>query len=262
MAGLYPLEPGLHVGEVVGAAPDRPRAQLHGRPTPVALAGTLGHRFADPDLLALALTHPSAAGDNGGDEARLRNYQRLEFLGDRVLGLAIAELLIHRFPEEREGRLARRHTQLVRKETLARVARAIDLGSHLVLSRGEEEAGGRLNPAILADCCEAVIAALFLDGGMPAAERFIHEHWAPIMEAAATPPKDVKTALQEWTQARSLPLPDYKVVANEGPDHRPVFSVEVSVAGQPSVVATGTSKRSAEKAAARKLLDAIEAGGA
>ena len=239
----------------MSAAPDR----SPGTNAPDALAAILGHDFTQPDLLALALTHPSAAGESGSDDARLRNYERLEFLGDRVLGLAIAELLIHRFPEEREGRLARRHTQLVRKEALARVARNIDLGDYLTLSRGEEEAGGRRNPAILADCCEAVIAALFLDGGMPAAERFIHEYWVPIMDAAAVPPKDVKTALQEWTQARALPLPDYKVVANEGPDHRPVFSVEASIHGQPSVTATGSSKRAAEKAAARKLLEAISA---
>jgi ribonuclease-3 len=229
------------------------------RPDLRALAETLGHRFEDPELLELALTHPSAAGTDERDDARLRNYQRLEFLGDRVLGLAIAELLIHRFPLEREGRLARRHTQLVRKEALAKVARSIDLGAHLTLSKGEEEAGGRNNAATLADCCEAVIAALFLDGGMPAAERFIHSHWMPLMEAAEVPPKDVKTALQEWTQARSLALPHYKVVANEGPDHKPVFSVEVSVEGQSSVTATGSSKRAAEKAAARKLLKAISA---
>jgi ribonuclease-3 len=227
---------------------------------PRPLAEILGHTFKDPALLELALTHPSVAGDDAGEDARLHNYQRLEFLGDRVLGLAIAELLIRRFPLEREGRLARRHTQLVRKEALAKVARGIDLGGYLIISRGEEEAGGRRNPAILADCCEAIIAALFLDGGMKAAERFIHEHWVPLMEEAAVPPKDVKTALQEWTQARALPLPDYKVVANEGPDHKPVFSVEVSVKGQASATATGTSKRAAEKAAARKLLEAIGAG--
>jgi ribonuclease-3 len=224
---------------------------------PEALAAILGHSFTQGDLLVLALTHPSAAGDAGSDEARLRNYERLEFLGDRVLGLVIADLLIRRFPDEREGRLARRHTQLVRKEALARVARAIDLGRYLTISKGEAEAGGRQNSAILADCCEAVIAALFLDGGMPAAERFIHEYWVPIMEAAAEPPKDVKTALQEWAQARALPLPAYTVVANEGPDHQPVFSVEVSIEGQPSATATGSSKRAAEKAAARKMLEAI-----
>lgn len=240
----------------MGAAPDRPSTPAAPRP----LTEILGHSFNDPELLELALTHPSVTGDNGSEDARLHNYQRLEFLGDRVLGLAIAELLIHRFPLEREGRLARRHTQLVRKEALAKVARGIDLGGYLILSRGEEEAGGRRNPAILADCCEAIIAALFLDGGMPVAERFIHEHWVPLMDAADVPPKDVKTALQEWTQARALPLPDYKVVANEGPDHKPVFSVEVIVEGQPSATATGTSKRAAEKAAARKLLETIGAG--
>jgi len=226
-----------------------------------ALAEILGHDFDDPQLLTLALTHPSATGTDEREDARLNNYQRLEFLGDRVLGLAIAALLFERYPREREGRLARRHTQLVRKEALTRIARGIGLGAFLVMSKGEEEAGGRENAATLADCCEAVIAALFLDGGMPAAERFIHAYWMPLMEAAEAPPKDVKTALQEWTQARALPLPDYKVIANEGPDHRPVFSVELSVKGQPTVTATGSSKRAAEKAAARKLLEAIGAAG-
>jgi ribonuclease-3 len=250
------------VGAAPKTAPDTtaPETPASDSFAPTALAAKLGHDFKDPELLALSLTHPSAAGGDEREDARLRNYQRLEFLGDRVLGLAIAELLIHRFPLEREGRLARRHTQLVRKEALAKVARGIGLGDYLILSRGEEEAGGRKNPAILADCCEAIIAALFIDGGMPAAERFIHAHWVPLMEAAAVPPKDVKTALQEWTQARSLPLPNYKVVSNEGPDHKPVFSVEVSVEGQSSVTATGKSKRAAEKAAARKLLEAIGAG--
>ena len=239
-----------------GARTRSPRSQAT-----EALAAILGHTFKDPELLALALTHPSATGDAGGrggaDEARLSNYERLEFLGDRVLGLAIADLLIRRFPDEREGRLARRHTELVRKEALAGVARDIGLGRYLALSKGEEEAGGRDNAATVADCCEAVIAALFLDGGMPAAERFIHEHWLPLMEAAAEPHKDVKTALQEWAQARALPLPAYTVVANEGPDHQPVFAVEVTVAGHAAVSATGRSKRAAEKAAARMMLKAI-----
>lgn len=225
------------------------------------IADILGHEFTDPDLLVLALTHPSATGcgpaGSNGDDAKLYNYERLEFLGDRVLGLVIADLLLRRYPKEREGKLARRHTQLVRKEALAQVAEEIGLGGHLALSRSEEGAGGRNNPAILADCCEAVIAALYLDGGISVAERFILEHWVPIMEATVEPAKDPKTALQEWAQARGLPLPSYDVVEHAGPDHQPVFAIKVTIAGQPSLTGTGKSKQSAEKAAASQMLQAI-----
>lgn len=221
------------------------------RPDLAAVAKALGHTFARPQLLAQALVHRSAAG---GDVV---SYERLEFLGDRVLGLAVAEMLFARFPTEPEGALAGRHTALVRAEALARVAEGIDLGRYLVLSHGEEDAGGRSNGALLADACEAIIGALYLDGGLTAAKQFIAGHWAAMMEEDLTPPKDAKTGLQEWAQRRGLPLPVYETVSVEGPDHSPLFTIRVSVEGQKPEMATGASKRIAAQAAARALLEKI-----
>jgi ribonuclease-3 len=222
------------------------------------LQPVLGYRFRDPRLLGQALTHASVAGADAG----LSN-ERLEFLGDRVLGLLVARILYQRFPAEPEGALARRHAALVRRETLAGVAEAIRLGELVRMSRGEEDAGGRGNPGLLADACEALLAALFLDGGLEAAEAFVELMWRPLLGEDAAPPEDAKTALQEWAQARGLPLPRYRELARAGPSHAPVFSVSVEVDGLTPSVATGSSKRAAEKAAARQLLDRIrqEQGG-
>ncbi len=223
-----------------------------------ALAQTLGHDFAEPTLLREALTHPSTdPQDRGG--ARF-GYERLEFLGDRVLGLLIAEWLLERFPSEPEGSLAKRHTALVRREALAQVARDIGLGPHLILSPGEAESGGRENEAILSDACEAVIAALYLDGGLEPARRFIRGTMAEAIDRHVRPPQDAKTALQEWAQARGLPLPNYTTVSRSGPDHRPLFEVQVSIEGHPSATATGTSKRAAEGQAATVLVETLRIG--
>ena len=219
------------------------------------LGKILGHRFSRPELVREALCHSSAAQGQSGQPA---SYERLEFLGDRVLGLVVARLLFDRFAGESEGHLARRHAELVRKETLARVAVNLGLGRHIRLSRGEEEAGGRDNPAILADVCEAVIAAIFLDGGFEAAAAFIGRHWAVLIEEDLTPPKDAKTALQEWAQGRGLDLPLYREIGREGPPHAPLFEVEVSIEGHPPEVANGPSKRTAEQAAAGALLARLE----
>jgi ribonuclease III len=219
------------------------------------LAEPLGHVFARPVLLTEALTHPSATRRRGISR---RGYERLEFLGDRVLGLVIADLLWHRFPQETEGELTRRHTQLVRGETLAEVARAIGLNRSIIVSPGEDAAGVRDNPSVLADVCEAVIAALFLDGGLPAAARFVERWWEQRIVAAGAPPRDPKTALQEWAQARGLPLPAYRTVATEGPAHRRVFTVTVTVNGVAPATATGPSKRAAETAAAAAALAAVD----
>lgn len=219
------------------------------------LSERLDHRFRQPELLAEAFTHTSAAGQRG--RART-SYERLEFLGDRVLGLIIADLLLRRFPRESEGALARRHAALVRRETLAEVARELGLGEFLVLARGEEETGGRHNPALLADVCESLIGALYLDGGLEAARRFVVPRWRPLIEAERRPPRDAKTALQEWAQGRGLPLPEYREVERHGPPHEPVFTVEVSVAGLRPRTGAGRSKRLAEQEAAQRLLDATE----
>jgi ribonuclease-3 len=224
------------------------------------LIAHLGHEFNDAALLRRALTHASATR---GPREDLISYERLEFLGDRVLGLIIAKLLFLRFPEEPEGDLARRLAALVRKETLADVAGEIELGRTIDFGPGEQEGGGAENPSVLADACEAVIGALYLDGGLTAAERFVLPYWMPYLEADHTPPQDAKTALQEWAQGRALPLPVYEETAREGPPHEPLFTVEVRVEGQRPATAQGRSKRMAEQAAAETLLAQLEdaAGG-
>jgi ribonuclease-3 len=221
---------------------------------PENLQSRLGHRFRDPDLLRRALVHRSMG------EPRAETYERLEFLGDRVLGLIVAELLFETYPDEEEGALAKRFTALVRGETLARVAVALDLGAHVVLAPSEEDAGGRENPSILADACEAVIAALYIDGGLAAAQAFVRAHWTDLMAEDLSPPKDAKTALQEWAQGHGLALPKYTETARSGPAHAPEFEVSVSVQGLTPQGAVGPSKRAAEQAAAAALLDRIEGG--
>jgi ribonuclease-3 len=230
------------------------------------LAETFGHRFRQPELLREALTHPSASAPTGkstaGKSARprppkQRGYERLEFLGDRVLGLVVADLLYAAYPQEDEGALAKRLAQLARKDTLARVATAAALGDHLVLSKAESQSGGRRNPTLLADACEAVIGALYLDGGLAAAAGFIRRYWQPAMTAEPRPPQDAKTTLQEWAQGAGLPLPVYRTVRTEGPPHEPLFAVEVEVRDQSPVTASGRTKRTAEQAAAAALLERL-----
>ena len=222
------------------------------------LEKTLGHRFSQPQLLRQALTHSSTARDRAG---RGVTNERLEFLGDRVLGLAVADLLCERFPGEEEGALAKRFTALARREALARVAADIGLARHIVLAPGEEEAGGRDNPNLLADTCEAVIAALFLDGGWQTAAGFVRARWEPLMAEDVEPPVDAKTALQEWAQGQGLALPAYDVVERQGPAHAPTFDVEVRVHGRDPARAAGSSKRAAEQGAAEAMLDALRKAG-
>lgn len=219
-----------------------------------SLETILGYEFSRLDLLRRAVTHASAATE------AWNAYERLEFLGDRVLGLMVAEQLLGRFPREREGEIARRHVQLVRKETLAEVSRRLGVGQFLLLSRGEEEAGARDSESILADVMEAILAALYLDGGLEAVRRFICEHWTPLLEADLEPPRDPKTTLQEWAQARRHGLPLYKVETQHGPPHAPEFTISVTVADFPSRLAKGRSKRHAEQAAATLLLEDLTSG--
>ena len=211
------------------------------------------HSFREPGILYEALTHGSAGDEHG------HTYERLEFLGDRVLSLVVAELLYRQFPDEAEGKLARRYTALVRREALAEVATEIGLGEYLVLSRGEADSGGRYNPSLLADVCEAVIAALYLDGGLPVAEKFIRHYWTPMMSRSMKPPVDGKTALQESLQGRGKPLPVYRIVERTGPDHAPEFTIEVATESGCSAVGTGASRRAAEQNAATALLKILEA---
>ena len=199
------------------------------------LERVIGYGFARRELLQEALTHPSAlVAEHRGQRRKLvkRGYERLEFLGDRVLGLVVAELLWRRFEGEPEGDLTRRHTHLVRREALARIAKTIELGPHLVLSRAEAAAGAAGNPGILADACEALIAAIFVDGGFAAASSFVRRFWEPLIDEMVEPPRDPKTALQEWAQARGLPTPAYREVERKGPHHDPEFRVAVEVADE------------------------------
>ncbi|HEY3916772.1 MAG TPA: ribonuclease III [Stellaceae bacterium] len=222
-----------------------------------ALEATLGHRFVDKDLLIEALTHPSAVRRRGISR---RGYERLEFLGDRVLGLIVAELLWRRFPDDAEGEMTRRHAHLVRREALTEAAEAAGLGPRLIVAKGEEATGVRKNKSVLADACEAVIAALYLDGGLETAKRFIERRWEKRLGELQSLPRDPKTALQELVQGRGFPLPAYRVVSAAGPDHRRSFTVTVKVEGLAGATATasGSSKRAAEIAAAAAALTAIE----
>ena len=215
-----------------------------------AAAAIVEHTFGRPALLAEALTHPSASGRGHG-------YERLEFLGDRVLGLVVADMLLAAFPDEDEGALALRFTSLVRRESLAAIADGIGLATVIEMTRGEAESGGRENPSTLADALEAMIGALYLDGGLAAADGFVRRHLTPAMHTAEGPPKDAKTALQEWAQANRLALPRYATVSTAGPAHSPTFEIEARVEGQPPATASGASKRIAEQAAAAVLLARI-----
>jgi len=216
----------------------------------------LGHNFAKPDLLEHALTHPSLAGFRTRKKSSTSPYERLEFLGDRVLGLVIAEWLYEKFPDSSEGDLAKRHAALVNRDALRAVAVEIALGQFLHLARGEEAGGSRKNIATLPDAMEAVLGALYLDGGLAAASSFIHSYWQKDI-AIPEAPADPKTVLQEWAQGQGLPLPHYKVVEHSGPAHAPKFVIEVSVKGFAAVSSAGDSKRAAEKAAAKLLMEQI-----
>jgi len=222
------------------------------------LTAKLGHSFADPELLREALTHRGAVGLPG---APRYGYERLEFLGDRVLALVIAEILLAEHPEEAEGALARRLTGLVRREALERVAADLDLGRYLVLAQSEERAGARANTGIQADACEAVIGALFLDGGLEVARRFVDRFWRPLLIDHGGAHRDAKTELQEWAQARGLGLPEYVEAAREGPAHEPAFTIEVRIEGYSPARARGASKRTAEQAAAATMLARLSGGG-
>ena len=211
----------------------------------------IGYRFTDPALLEQALTHISALT---GSRNRAGSYQRLEFLGDHVLGLVVSDMLFRAFAKADEGEMSRRLADLVRKEACADVARAIDLGEAIRLGASEANAGGRGRTAILADVCEALIGAVFVDGGYPAASALIERLWSERMRTPARPLRDSKTVLQEWAQARGLPTPAYREVERKGPDHDPEFRVTVELPDLAPAEGLGRSKRAAEQAAAAAML--------
>jgi ribonuclease-3 len=220
-----------------------------------ALSGRLGHQFARPELLIRAVTHSSIATPGRPDN------QRLEFLGDRVLGLVMAQALLDADPDAAEGLLAPRFNALVRKETCAEVARGIGLGEVLKLGRSETMSGGRRKDALLGDAMEAVIAAVYQDAGFEAAKALVLRLWGGRIAAVEPDARDAKTSLQEWAQARAMPPPVYEEASRSGPDHAPQFTVRVTLASGETAEATAGSKRVAEQAAARLLLERVEGGG-
>ena len=210
----------------------------------------IGYEFTDKSLLESALTHISALSG----KSRSGSYQRLEFLGDHVLGLVVSDMLFRAFVKADEGELSRRLADLVRKEACAEVARKIDLGAAIRLGASEANAGGRQRTAILADVCEALVGAVFLDGGYAAAAALVEQLWGERLRTPARPLRDPKTVLQEWAQARGLPTPAYREVERMGPDHDPEFRVTVELPDLAPAEGLGRSKRAAEQAAAAAML--------
>ena len=244
MAIRHPLEPLFQFGQMI-LKPRKFRA----------LETALGYKFKSEVLLERALTHSSVRGS----DAKRGDNERLEFIGDRVLGLAVAEMLHNTTPEANEGDTARRYNVLVRGEACARVARQLGLGAFLILSSSEMENGGRDKDNILADAIEAVLGAVFLDGGFLKARDVIGRIWGVDSVAQpATVTVDPKSALQEWAQGRGLALPKYVPLERSGPDHAPQFRTEVRVAGLAASHGSGPSKRAAEQAAASAMLDAVK----
>jgi ribonuclease III len=214
------------------------------------LEQALGYTFKSRQTLDRALTHSSTRSDRKVAE----DNERLEFLGDRVLGLAIAELLVEREPAATEGILARRFNRLVKRETCALVGRNLNIGRALRLSQSEEESGGRNKDTILADAVEALLGAIFLEAGFETVREVVRQLWAPLLDGLPDMVTDAKSALQEWAQGQGLALPQYVETQREGPDHAPVFTTEVRIAGKVPARGSGASKRQAEQSAAAALL--------
>ncbi len=211
------------------------------------IASRLSYDFKNRALLRHALTHSST-------RAKRDDYERLEFLGDRVLGLVIAEQLFKARPDEREGHMSARHSGLVRGDACAEVARALVLADFVVMGKNELHKGMNLSATVLGDVMEALIGGIYLDGGLDAAKSFILRNWKPLLASQSGHEKDAKTFLQEWVLARSLPIPVYRIVKREGPEHAPVFEVSVEVKGREPMLGSGRSKRLAEQDAAGKFL--------
>jgi ribonuclease-3 len=235
------------------AGPAKPRAGGTRKiSTTRKIENQIGHTFADPVLLQVALTHVSALKSPGD---RVSSYQRLEFLGDHVLGLVVSDMLFRAYPNANEGELSKRLADLVRRETCADVARGLGLEEAIKLGSVGVSAGERLRKSVLGDICEAVIGAVFVDGGYAAAARLIESAWAERMKRPMRALRDPKTILQEWAQGRGLPAPTYREVERTGPHHDPQFRVAVDLPGFVSAEGVGGSKRLAEKAAATALIE-------
>lgn len=213
----------------------------------------IGYHFRDSTLLEDALTHSSTG--------KKSNYERLEFLGDRVLGLVVAEILYDKFPEEKEGDLAKRLASLVQGTWLAKIAHEIDLGKYMNFSEAERTAGGHDNDNILADGMEAMIGAMYLDASLEQCAVFIKHLWGDAFEVMKRPPQHPKTTLQEWAQGAGLPLPAYEIIGQSGPDHAPIFDLRLTIKGHGEVVSKGASRSQAEKAAAKAMIEQLRKSG-
>ncbi len=214
-----------------------------------ALQARIGYDFTNRVLLEQALTHSSHSGNNN---------ERLEFLGDRVLNLVIAHALYEAFPKEAEGALAKRHAGLVQAKMLVQIAQDISLGDFLILSESERATGGALNENILSDAVEAILGAIYLDGGHDPAQELVLRLWGERIRMINATHADSKTELQEYVQAKGWPLPDYEISGRSGPDHAPTFEITLKVRGQAPLTATGPSRRAAEKEAARRMLEELK----
>ncbi|MCJ9703945.1 MULTISPECIES: ribonuclease III [unclassified Bradyrhizobium] len=223
-----------------------------------ALEARIGYSFTDPNLLMQGITHVSAlkSGRKRGD-----SYQRLEFLGDHVLGLVVSDMLYHAFPNADEGELSKRLAELVRKESCADVAKSLGLLDDVKLGSVGPSADARLRKSVLGDICEAVIGAVFLDGGYAAASEFVKRNWTERMHKPRRPLRDPKTVLQEWAQGKGLPTPVYREVERTGPHHDPQFRVAVDLPGLAPAEGIGGSKRAAEKVAASVMIEREGVGG-
>lgn len=208
----------------------------------LTLQEIIGHNFKDETLLKTALTHSSTGARH--------NYERLEFLGDRVLGLVVSETLYEKFPDEPEGHLAKRLSALVQGSFLAQISREIGLGQYIIFSESEAASGGAENENILADVFESVIGALYLDSNYDTCRNLIKKLWGDRFDIMEKPPQHPKTKLQEWAQSKNLPLPKYKIIKQSGPDHAPVFELSLSLDGYEDIIVTGPSRQEAEKQAA------------
>jgi len=243
-------------GEV--AAVKKKRGKVSAKAATAALEARIGHKFTDANLLATAFTHVSALKPvrNRGD-----SYQRLEFLGDHVLGLVVSDMLYGAFPKADEGELSKRLADLVRKESCADVAKSLGLIDDIKLGAVGAGAGARLRKSVLGDICEAVIGAIFLDGGYSAAAQFVERNWTERMRKPRRPLRDPKTVLQEWAQGKGLPTPVYREIERTGPHHDPQFRVAVDLPGLAPAEGVGGSKRAAEKVAASVMIEREGVGG-
>ncbi|MFV9875574.1 MAG: ribonuclease III [Rickettsiales endosymbiont of Dermacentor nuttalli] len=220
------------------------------------ISNIIDYKFNKEELLIEALTHPSLSTLN--NNVVKGNYERLEFLGDAVLGLIITEFLINEYGSEREGALAKRRSALICGEALSKIATQLGLGNFLMMTEGEKNGGGRKNKTNLENALEALIGAIYIDAGFEKVRQFVYKYWLPIARSVKIPPKDPKTALQEWAQKQGKPIPIYNVIDTKGPAHLPIFVVEVKVEGLKEISASASSKRLAERYAAELLLKEIK----